>query len=86
MKNTNYHQYLSYDYPEQCTKWRNRINYQGGITLPKYSYLNGGSSEDRSVYQGITGGITFMQYKISWESPGLGFGLSVDFLQAGDNQ
>jgi hypothetical protein len=59
------------------------LTIKGGITLPKYSYLNGGSSEDRSVYQGITAGITLMQYKISRDNPGLGFGLSIDYLQAG---
>lgn len=28
---------------------------KGGVTLPKYSYANAGSSEDRSVYQGFKG-------------------------------
>lgn len=56
---------------------------KGGITLPKYSYVNAGSAEDRSVYQGFTGGITLMQYKINREIPGIGVGIGIDYVQAG---
>jgi hypothetical protein len=56
---------------------------KGGVTLPKYSYVKTGGSEDRSVYQGFTGGITLMQYKINRESPGIGIGIGVDYVQAG---
>lgn len=59
------------------------LTIKGGVTLPKYSYAYSGGSEDRSVYQGFTGGITLMQYKISRESPGLGLGLGIDYVQAG---
>ena len=64
-------------------KGKTTISFYGGISLPKYSYNNGGGSEDRKIYQGYTGGINLMVYDISKEVPGLGFGVGVNYIQAG---
>lgn len=59
------------------------FTFLGGVSLPKYSYTNAGSSGDRSVYQGYTGGVTLMVYELSHDAPGIGFGLGVQYVQAG---
>jgi hypothetical protein len=59
------------------------FSFYGGVSLPKYSYVNSGSSGDRNVYQGYTGGVTLMVYDLSHDSPGIGLGLGVQYVEAG---
>lgn len=56
---------------------------KGGVTLPEYSYVGNGTTERRSLYQGFTGGVTVMLYKLNREIPELGLGIGVDYVQAG---
>lgn len=56
---------------------------KGGVTFPEYSYVGNGTTERRSLYQGFTGGVTVMLYKINREIPELGVGIGVDYVQAG---
>jgi hypothetical protein len=64
-------------------KGKATFSFYGGVTLPKYSYVDGGSSADRKVYQGYCGGINLMVYELSHEVPGLGFGIGANYFQAG---
>jgi hypothetical protein len=59
------------------------FSFYGGVSLPKYSYANAGSSGDRNVYQGYTGGVTLMVYDLSHDSPGIGLGLGAQYVEAG---
>ena len=59
------------------------FSFYGGATLPKYSYINDGSSADRKIYQGYTGGLNLMVYNLSKEVPQIGFGFGANYIQAG---
>jgi len=64
-------------------KGKAAFSFYGGVTLPKYSYADGGTATDRKIYQGYCGGINLMVYELSREVPGFGFGLGVNYFQAG---
>lgn len=59
------------------------FSFYGGVSLPKYSYANAGSSGDRNVYRGYTGGVTLMVYELSHDAPGIGLGLGAQYVEAG---
>jgi hypothetical protein len=64
-------------------KGKATFSFYGGVTLPKYSYADGGTSTDRKIYQGYCGGINLMIYELNRDIPALGFGFGLNYFQAG---